>query len=292
MNIANTPDNSAPPTCYQHPDRESYVRCTRCDRYICGECMRDATVGQQCVQCVRAGARTTPPARTRFGGRLRSGAPVLTYALIAVNSAMFMLQVASPAVEGHLTLWPPAVADGELYRLVSSAFLHYGLTHLLLNMWALYVMGPPLEVALGRLRFGALYGLSALGGSVLAYLLSPLNTATAGASGAIFGIFAAAFIVLRKLNLDVRWVALVIAVNLIFTLVAPAVSSAAISWQGHLGGLITGAAIASAYVYAPRTRRNVIQVGVTGATLVLFATLIWWRTDHLLAEVGGHFILR
>ncbi len=254
--------------------------------------MRDATVGQQCVQCVRAGARTTPAARTHFGGRLRSGAPVLTYALIAVNSAMFVLQAASPSLENHLTLWPPAVADGDLYRLVSSAFLHYGLTHLLLNMWGLYVIGPPLEMWLGRLRFGALYGLSALGGSVIAYLLSPLDTATAGASGAIFGLFGAAFVVLRKLNLDIRWVAVVIAVNLVFTVAAPMISSTAISWQGHLGGLITGVTIASAYVYAPRVRRNLIQAAVTGATLLLFATLTWWRTDYLLTEVGGHFILR
>ncbi len=291
MTTANPPSNS-PPTCYQHPDRESYVRCTRCDRYICGECMRDATVGQQCVQCVRAGAHATPPARTRFGGRLRSGAPLLTYVLIAVNSAVFVLQAASPTMEGHLTLWPPAVADGELYRLVTSAFLHYGLTHLLLNMWALYVMGPPLEMSLGRLRFGALYGLSALGGSVVAYLLSPLDTATAGASGAVFGLFGAAFIVLRRLNLDVRWVALVIAVNLVFTLVAPAVSSTAISWQGHLGGLITGTTVAAAYVYAPRLRRNLIQAGVTGAAVLLFAALIWWRTEYLRTELGAHFLLR
>lgn len=292
MNTANRSDKSVPPTCYQHPDRETYVRCTRCDRYICGDCLHEATVGQQCGQCVRAGGSTTPAARTRFGGRLRSGAPVLTYTLIAVNSVMFALQAASPAVEGHLTLWPPAVADGELYRLASSAFLHYGLTHLLLNMWALYVIGPPLENWLGRLRFGALYGLSALGGSVFAYLLSPLDTATAGASGAIFGLFGAAFIVMRKLALDVRWIMVIIAVNVVFTLGVPAISATAISWQGHLGGLITGATIASAYVYAPRTRRNLIQAGASAATLFLFATLIWWRTDHLLAELGGHFFLR
>lgn len=145
---------------------------------------------------------------------------------------------------------------------------------------------------LGRLRFSALYALSALGGSVLVYLLSPLNTATAGASGAIFGLFGATFVVSKRLNLDIRWVTVVIAVNLIFTLVVPMVSSESISWQGHLGGLVTGAVIALAYAYAPRHRRNLVQAGSTVAAVVLFTVLVYWRTSYLLAEVGGHFVLR
>jgi membrane associated rhomboid family serine protease len=280
------------PTCYRHSDRTTYVSCTRCDRFICPECMRDATVGQQCVECVRADRRTAPQARTQFGGRVRSGAPAVTYALIGVNVVAFVLQTASAGLESHLTLWPPAVADGQLYRLVTSAFLHYGPTHLLLNMWALYVVGPPLERWLGRLRFGALYASSALGGSVLVYLIAPLDTATAGASGAIFGLFGATLVVLRRLDLDYRWVVVVIALNLIFTLVVPIISSAAISWQAHVGGLVTGAAVASAYVYAPRHRRDVVQTTAIAGALLLFATLVWWRTGALLAEAGGHFFLR
>lgn len=293
MTIPSTPDTPAQtPTCYRHPDRPTYVSCTRCERYICPECMRDATVGHQCVECARAGTRAVPKARTHFGGRLRSGAPVLTYVLIAVNVLAFICQAVSARLESDLTLWPPAVADGELYRLVTSAFLHYGVTHLLFNMWALYVVGPPLEMWLGRLRFGGLYALSALGGSVLVYLLSPLNTATAGASGAIFGLFGALFVLSKRLDLDIRWVTAVIAINLIFTLVVPLVSSESISWQGHLGGLVTGAAIALAYVYAARDRRNLIQAAATVAAVVLFTTLIYWRTSYLLAEVGGHFVLK
>ncbi len=165
--------------------------------------MRDAAVGYQCVECVQAGARTIRQPRTRFGGRQRSATPVVTRALIAVNVLALILQMASGGLEKQLTLWPPAVADGQFYRLVSAAFLHYGVTHLLLNMWGLYVVGPPLEMWLGRLRFGALYALSGLGGSVLVYLLSPLNTATAGASGAIFGLFGATFVVGKRLTLDV-----------------------------------------------------------------------------------------
>jgi membrane associated rhomboid family serine protease len=254
--------------------------------------MRDATVGQQCVECVRADRRTAPQARTQFGGRLRSGAPAVTYALIGANVAAFVLQTASTGLESHLTLWPPAVADGQLYRLATSAFLHYGLTHLLLNMWALYVVGPPLEQWLGRLRFAALYAVSALGGSVLVYLISPLDSATAGASGAIFGLFGASFVVLRRLDLDYRWIVAVVVVNLIFNLVAPMIGGQAVSWQAHLGGLVTGAAIAAAYVYPPRHRREVVQAAATAAAMLLFATLIWWRTGALLAEAGGHFVLR
>ncbi|HYB81403.1 MAG TPA: rhomboid family intramembrane serine protease [Mycobacterium sp.] len=249
--------------------------------------MRDAAVGHQCVECVEAGARTIRPPRTRFGGRQRSATPVVTYALIAVNVLAFILQMASGGLDKQLTLWPPAVADGQFYRLVTAAFLHYGTTHLLLNMWALYVVGPPLEMWLGRLRFGALYALSGLGGSVLVYLLSPLNTSTAGASGAIFGLFGATFVVGKRLALDVRWVIAIIVINLVFTFVIPAVSSQLISWQAHVGGLVTGGLVAAAYVYPPRERRNAVQAATTIIVLAVFAVLIFWRTAHLLAEFSG-----
>lgn len=249
--------------------------------------MRSAAVGHQCVECVRAGARTIRAPRTRFGGRQRSATPVLTYALIGINVVAFVLQMASGNLEKQLALWPPAVADGQFYRLVTSAFLHYGATHLLFNMWALYVVGPPLEMWLGRLRFGALYALSGLGGSVLVYLVSPLDTATAGASGAIFGLFGATFVVGRRLAFDVRWVVAVIAINLVFTFLVPLFSSQRISWQAHVGGLVTGALVAAAYVYPPKERRNTIQAAVTIIVLAAFAVLIWWRTGQLLLEFSA-----
>jgi membrane associated rhomboid family serine protease len=199
---------------------------------------------------------------------------------------MFVLQNVSADLQSELVLRSPAVADGDLYRLVTSAFLHYGATHLLFNLWALYVVGPPLEKALGRLRFSALYALSALGGSVLVYLLSSLGAATAGASGAIFGLFGATFVIGRRLNLDTRWVVGLIALNLAFTFVIPLISSQNISWQGHVGGLVTGSVVAAAYAYAPRHRRTMIQVAATVAIVVLFALLIWWRTTDLLGQFG------
>lgn len=272
-------------TCYRHPDRVTYVRCSRCNRYICPECMRSAAVGHQCVDCVNTGAKTVRQPRTQFGGR-PSAVPVVTYVLIAVNVVMFVLQTMSRDFQNGLVLQSYAVADGELYRLLTSAFLHYGMTHLLFNMWALYVVGPPLEAALGRLRFSALYFLSALGGSVLVFLLSSLGAATAGASGAVFGLFGATFVVGKRLNLDVRWVVAIIGLNLAFTVIFPLISSVNISWQGHLGGLVTGAVVAAAYAYAPQRSRNVVQASVTVAILVLFAVLIWWRTGVLLEMFG------
>jgi membrane associated rhomboid family serine protease len=239
--------------------------------------MHDAAVGHQCAECVGGGARTVRQPRMKSGGPRRSTIPVITYGLIAVNVLAFVAQVASSRVENELVMWSPAVANGELYRLITSAFLHNGITHILFNMFALFVVGPPLEIWLGRLRFGALYVLSALGGSVLVYLLAPLDAATEGASGAVFGLFAATFVVAKKVNVDVRWVVIMIVINLVITFTVPS-----ISWQGHLGGLVTGALIALAYAYAPAKHRISVQAGATVGMLVLLAVLIWWRTSELL----------
>ncbi len=242
--------------------------------------MVPAAVGHQCVDCVRQGAATVRPLKTQFGGRVRTGsAPIVTWTLIGMNVAVFIMQMATSGLVRDFSLWPDGIAVyDQWYRLITSAFLHDGTMHILFNMWALWVLGPPLEAALGRLRYGLLYGLSLLGGSVLVYLLSAPNTPTIGASGAIFGLFGAAFIVGRRMNLDVRWVLGLIAINLVFTVVAPA-----ISWQGHLGGLLTGGLVAAAFAYAPDARRAAAAAGVTVGLLVVFAGLLWWRTDVLLS---------
>ena len=245
--------------------------------------MHSAPVGHQCADCVRAGAQVAAgqvsarPARARAAGPT----PLVTYVLIAVNVAVFILMAARPELRGQFSLWSPAVAAGEYYRLVTSAFMHYGILHLAFNMWALYVLGPPLEAHLGRLRYAFLYGVSALGGSVLVYLLSPLNAATVGASGAIFGLFGATFVASKKLHLDVRWLLTLIAINLAMTFSLPG-----ISWQGHIGGLVTGGLLAAAYVYAPAARRTATQVSATVALLVLLVLLISWRTSELVQRFG------
>jgi membrane associated rhomboid family serine protease len=244
--------------------------------------MRSAAVGHQCVDCVAASARDVPQARTAAGGVIHRGRPLVTYVLIAVNVLMYVLQMTSHDLQRGLVLWAPGVAGGEYYRLITSAFMHYGIMHLLFNMWALYVIGPPLEAWLGRLRFGALYGLSALGGSVLVYLLAPIGAATAGASGAIFGLFGATFVVAKRLNLDMKWLVAIIAANLILTFTVPS-----ISWQGHIGGLVIGALVAAVFAYAPREQRNLIQGGACAALLIVFGVLTYWRTAELIAQYGA-----
>lgn len=241
--------------------------------------MRSAAVGHQCVECVDEGAKSVRQATTVFGGK--PAAPLVTYILIGLNLVMFVLEKALPNVYERFVLWPARIAVlDEYYRLFTSAFLHADVMHILFNMWALYVLGPTLEQWLGRSRFIGLYLVSALGGSVLVYLLTPVNTGTLGASGAIFGLFGATMVLARKLNFDVKWIIGLIAINLVITFVVPS-----ISWQGHLGGLVTGAAVGWAYGYAPRDYRTLIQSAAIIGLLAVFTAAVWLRTVFLLT--GG-----
>ncbi|MBJ7339357.1 rhomboid family intramembrane serine protease [Mycolicibacterium sp.] len=278
MSTPSTPSApAAPPSCYRHPGRGTYVSCTRCQRYICPDCMRSAAVGHQCVECVGEGAKSVPRVRSTVGGT-----PYVTYVLIAANVLMFILQKAVPGVYEQLVLWPVGIAGrGEWYRLATSAFLHADLMHILFNMWALWVIGPALERWLGRTRFIALYALGGLGGSVLVYLLTPINVPTLGASGAIFALFGATFTLARRLNFDVRWIVGLIVINLVITFVVPS-----ISWQGHVGGLLTGAALGGVFAYAPRANRVLIETGFALTLLALFVALVWWRTSSILSAFG------
>jgi len=241
--------------------------------------MRSAAVGHQCVECVNEGARGVRRATTAFGGR-EANIPLVTYVLIAINAAMFVVQLVSPEFEKAFFLWPNGVAHyDQYYRLLTSGFLHTGITHIAFNMLALYFTGPALERAMGHTRFLALYLLSLLGGSVLVYLLTPVGTPTLGASGAIFGLFGASFVLARKLQFDVRGIVGLIVINLVITFVVPG-----ISWQGHVGGLVTGAAVAAVFGYAPRANRALIQAACSVAILALFAALIWWRTGVIVTD--------
>ena len=270
-------------TCYRHPDRQTYVSCSRCGRPICPDCMNSAAVGQQCPNCVHEGAKSVRPVRTHFGGRVAQGS-LVTYVLIAANIGMLIAQKMYPYVQTGLTLVPGYVAQGQWYRLVTSAFLHYGLMHIVFNMWALWVVGPQLEQWLGRLRFGVLYALSGIGGSVLVYLLASPCSATAGASGAIFGLFGATFVLFKRLQLRVRGIGILIAFNLVITFMPSAVGLSAISWQGHLGGLIVGSLVAAVFAYAPSRQRTVALVAVTVVLLAGFVAIIGWRTPDVLVD--------
>lgn len=295
----------ATPVCYRHPDRETYVRCTRCDRPICPECMRDASVGHQCPECVSEGRRSVRPARTAFGGGAAGRQGYVTRTLIALNVLMMLLSIASDrggdaAVGGSgfggllggstpLTDWGAVlgqavfadgtiggIAQGQWYRLVTAMFLHYGLVHLLLNMWALWVLGRTLEAVLGPLRFLALYLIAGLGGNVAVYLFSPVNQASAGASTAIFGLFAAIFVIMRRLGRDTSAIVPILVINLIFTFTVPHISVA-----GHLGGLAVGALMALVLAYAPRMRRTLFQAAGGAILLVALLGLVLVRTAML-----------
>ena len=160
----------AAPVCYRHPDRETWVACTRCERPICPDCMRPASVGFQCPECVAAGARTVRQGRTVFGGRVSGDTSRVSIAIVAINVAVYVLGLLSGRnfaldfgnlpgpvlIGGELS----GVSTGQYYRLVTAAFLHAGAFHLAMNMFALAQLGPTLESALGRVRFLALYGLT------------------------------------------------------------------------------------------------------------------------------------
>ncbi|GLW64693.1 rhomboid family intramembrane serine protease [Actinomadura rubrobrunea] len=279
------------PVCYRHPARETYVRCTRCDRYICPECMRDAAVGHQCVDCVAQGNRGVRQPRTVLGARTpRTATPVVTYTLIGVCALVYLAEAATTRVvwdfmmvgqnigrSGQLI----GVAEGEWYRLVTSMFLHqrpnspWGIGHILVNMWALWALGPALEQLLGRWRFLALYLLSGLGGSVLLYLNAPADGAV-GASGAIFGLFGAYFVIGRRLGGQVGPIVVLLVINLVITFTVPG-----ISWQGHVGGLVTGAALAAAYAYAPARARQAVHILAPVAVLAVLVLLVAVKTAEL-----------
>ncbi|WP_105032233.1 rhomboid family intramembrane serine protease [Arthrobacter ruber] len=266
------------PVCPRHPDRVSYVRCQRCGRPACPECQRPAAVGFQCVDCVREQAASVPARRNAFGGAVRGDTPVVTYTLIGLCVVVYLLQLVVPGIIRSFAYAPVytagagGVIPAEPWRMLTAAFLHSpsSFLHIAFNMYALYILGKVLEPAMGRARFLALYLISALGGSIGVLLLSdnPLQPVV-GASGAVFGLFGALFIVQRKRGGDVRQIVVLIAINAVIGFVV-----AGIAWQAHLGGLIAGAACAAAIAYAPRGARQAkTQLLGLGGVVVLLALL-------------------
>ncbi len=296
MGIPQTPGDQAPasvPTCFRHPGRETYVSCVRCGRPACPDCLRSAAVGQQCVECIRQGNRGTRQAAGVFGGRVTSNAAV-TWTLVAVNVLLYVVELAHSNLGNDWAMLGGAisggrvigVAGGQWYRLITAAFLPppglggLGPLDIVFNMWALIFVGPALERMLGRARFLTVYLVSALGGSVLFYYLAPVNEPALGASGAIFGLFGAWFVLSRRLRLDSRQVVLLIVLNLVISFVVPD-----IAWQAHLGGLIAGGALTAAFAYAPRQNRALLQVGATLAMLAILIIAVVIRDNQLIGGV-------
>lgn len=277
------PADAAPPApvCYRHPDRETWIRCTRCERPICPECMTAAAVGYQCPECVRQGQAAVPERRTVFGGRItREGG--VTMSIIGVCVALFV-SVSLLDMFGGLVRWgmqPLAIAiNDEWFRLVSSVFLHSGWLHIGFNMYVLYLLGPPLERVLGHGRFATLFLVSGIGGSIASYTFSPLRTLSVGASGAIFGLMAAWIVVGRRLNRDTSQVVVLLAINVALGFVLTG-----IDWRAHLGGAATGALVALVLTTSrgSRAQGKVGQQAVaTVAILIGLAAIALWRTEQI-----------
>lgn len=304
-----------PPTaygCYRHPDRPTYIRCQRCGRPICGDCMISAAVGFQCPECVATGARQTRQNQGPYGGARSRNPRTTSIVLIGINVVVWIAIILSGGDSSPLTdlfslrprgiclsaldptrwfpdattanvcsalgsgLWQAGVSDGAWWQLLTSAFTQVAPLHIGMNMLSLWFLGPPMEAALGRARFLAVYLLSALAGSAAVMWWENPQVQSLGASGAIFGLLGALLVVAYKVHGDVRTVLTLLVINLVYTFMG-----AGISWQGHVGGLIGGAVSAAIVVYAPRANRARVQIlGLVGVGVVL-VVLIGLRMAQL-----------
>ncbi|CAL9482626.1 rhomboid family intramembrane serine protease [Streptomyces sp. enrichment culture] len=287
-------DAHSVPSCYRHPGRETGIRCTRCDRPICPECMVDAAVGFQCPDCVRGGSGTghAPSAsvpRTIAGGTVTEDPRLVTKILIGICLAAFLVQMsAGDAFTDRFDLIGRAfvphlgtlegVAEGQYYRLLTSMFLHGSYIHIIFNMLSLWWIGGPLEAALGRARYLTLYLVSGLAGSALSYLIAAPNQPSLGASGAVFGLFGATAVLMRRLNYDMRPIIALLVINLIITF-SPGFN---IAWQAHLGGLVAGVVMGYAMIHAPRQKRTLIQYGTCALVLAAVVIMTLLRTSQLI----------
>lgn len=250
--------------------------------------MTSTSVGMRCPECASQKTRVVNP----IGAAGRNDAPA-TYAIIAVCVIAYVADIAGGGgigsagggtltEEGGLFAYglnssgeAIGVAFGQPYRLVTAAFLHAGFIHLAFNMFALYILGTLLEPAIGTPRFVALYFASLLAGSLGVILLEPDTTAV-GASGAIFGLFGATAVLLRRLRYDMRPVIALLVINLIFTF-----GWSNIAWQAHIGGLVAGVITGYAMVHAPREHRNLVQYGTCAVVLVAVVVMTLLRTAQL-----------
>jgi membrane associated rhomboid family serine protease len=237
--------------CYRHPDRPAGVRCQRCDRPICPSCMNSAAVGFQCPSCFNEGVKSVPRARTSLGGVARGNPQVVTLTMLALNVLVFIaVHTGSSRILSDLVL-VPVLVESEPWRLLTSAFTHVQIFHIFSNLFMLYQLGPVLEQMLGRLRFTLLYLLSALGGSVAVWLLGAPGSATLGASGAVLGLVGALLVISRARGLDVTWIVAYVAITAVISFTLPN-----ISWEGHLGGFVTGAALGWLFLADTNRRRR------------------------------------
>lgn len=298
--------------CYRHPDRATYIACQRCGRPICGDCMISASVGFQCPECVREGARSTRQNALPYGGERTRNPYLTTFVLIGLNVAVWVAILLTGGNSSRLAdllaltpagrclsasqqnqwypqagqavcrsmadgSWQPGAADGALWQLLTTAFTHVEILHIGANMLSLYFLGPLLERMLGRTRFLAVYFLSALAGSVAVMWFSDPLATTLGASGAIFGLIGALVVVARKSGGDIRNLMFWLLLNLAITFYP----GTGISWQGHMGGLVAGLVSGAVIAFAPRQNRTQTQLLGLVAMLAVMCALLAVRILQL-----------
>jgi membrane associated rhomboid family serine protease len=278
---------AGPQSCYRHPDRETGVRCTRCDRPICPECMTPASVGFQCPECIKEGRKTVRQPRTIVGARVSADSPV-TRLILGINVAVFalaFLQVGGadvatglPAIVAKLGMRPLFIAfQGDYYRLITDAFLHEQILHFGFNMYALLLLGDQVERVLGRWRYVSLYFAAALSGSAASYCFLAPNSVGLGASGAIFGLFGAIFVIQRRIGADNQQIVVILLLNLFLGFVIPG-----IDWRAHVGGLVAGALITAGYVHVGRgARRSAVHAGIVAIVVAATVGAVAARTAYL-----------
>jgi membrane associated rhomboid family serine protease len=270
-------------TCYRHPKRETAVSCSSCGRPICPECMTPSPVGMRCPECMRERTQVRSGAAAFTPGGIQFPA---TIALIVINVVVFLAEVAgghgglepvNSSLVFEFGLFGPSVAGGEAYRLLTSAFLHASIWHVGFNMLALYFLGRMLEPSIGTPRFVFVYFAALFGGSFGALLLSP-HSLTYGASGAVFGIFGAAFVIARGrgFNSVAQTIGVILVFNLIYSATVPG-----ISLGGHLGGLVVGVLSAFVILAGERGRMGtrhlpaeLIAIAALGIVSILVALAI------------------
>jgi len=271
-------------TCYRHADQVTGVHCTRCGRPICTECMRPAAVGYQCPECLREAGASLP---RRQRSLTVGGTGRITKILIAANVAVFVLEVLRAGGQSLMdgpsgrqlvnmgALYAPSIAAGQYWRLISTMFLHAGLLHIGFNMWALYILGPPVEAWYGEARFVAIYFVSGFLASVASFALGPIFVPAVGASGAIFGLLGAWLIYnFRRRENPMAYANMRVALILIVINLVISFSVATIDWRAHVGGLLAG--MAAGFVaegVGPRSTRTTVTV-LGMAALVLLGVVV------------------
>lgn len=256
--------------CYRHPGHEAYVRCQRCERFICPECQVEASVGFLCPECAGGTPTQINAQRRRAQRQAMSGArPLVSIILIAINILVWVLQVLPGSVVTEKLVYSPLALTVEPWRMLTAGFAHdpQNFLHLALNMYSLYIFGQVLEPLIGRGRFLAMYLLSVLGGTAAVTWLSDPTAVTLGASGAIFGLMGAYFVIARRLGAQGNQLLGLIGINLAFGFFMPG-----ISWQAHVGGLAVGCLVAL-LLWATRNLNQKTQqmLGLVGIFVLVLA---------------------